>query len=241
MWVVVPPKAMPRVSSSGPRVIDGCSGWLMMGWARCVCGSMPPGTTISPEASSTRAASAGSAPACPSAAMRSPSTPMSHDPTPCGVTTCPPRTIRSSMRRRLSPYGGTIIWGAPTWPPIPPFARGPPAEPGPPLDIAPDLAARHRPPSPPSLGVPRLSRGPPRYRARLGAPTSPRYPFASLRAARLDRGPPAVARQLRRPYTAPSRRLRRGWFGVGGDGTMNAKWRRPRGVNRGRLLPIQSR
>src|SRR5437879_4288562 len=48
---------MPRVSSSGPSVAEGWSGWLMIAWARCVCGSMPPGTTIFPAASSPRAPS----------------------------------------------------------------------------------------------------------------------------------------------------------------------------------------
>src|SRR5262249_52280482 len=37
MCVVVPPKSIPRVSSSGPSVSPGSSGWLMMAWARCVC------------------------------------------------------------------------------------------------------------------------------------------------------------------------------------------------------------
>jgi len=99
MWVVVPPKAIPRVSSSGPSVIEGCSGWLMMVCARCVCGSMPPGTTTRPAASITRAGPTGSAPVSTTAAMRSPSIAISHRPTPCGATTCPPRTIRSIMGR----------------------------------------------------------------------------------------------------------------------------------------------
>ena len=43
MWVVVPPQAMPRVSSSGPSVSEGVSGCDMMPWARWVCGSTPPG------------------------------------------------------------------------------------------------------------------------------------------------------------------------------------------------------
>ena len=49
MCVVVPPHAMPRVSSSGPRVRPGSSGWVRMAWARCVWGSTPPGATIRPD------------------------------------------------------------------------------------------------------------------------------------------------------------------------------------------------
>ena len=96
MCVVVPPHAMPRVSSSGPRVRPGSSGRVRIAWARCVCGSTPPGETIRPDASSTRAPSVGSAPGSASTAMRSPWMPTSHGPTPWGVTTVPPRTTRSS-------------------------------------------------------------------------------------------------------------------------------------------------
>ena len=46
MWVVVPPHAMPFVSSSGPRVSAGSSGCDMMPWARWAWGSTPPGETI---------------------------------------------------------------------------------------------------------------------------------------------------------------------------------------------------
>src|SRR4030066_121284 len=55
---------MPRVSSSGPSVTRGSSGWLMIACARCVWGSTPPGETTSPVASGTRAPSVGSVPGC---------------------------------------------------------------------------------------------------------------------------------------------------------------------------------
>src|SRR5258705_415989 len=62
---------------------------------------MPPGTTVLPVASITR-------PACsqcsgkPRATMRSPSMATSQRPTPCGVTTSPPRMTRSSIARSSS-------------------------------------------------------------------------------------------------------------------------------------------
>ena len=62
MWVVVPPQAMPTVSCSGPRVIDGASGCDMIPWARCAWGSTPPGATILPVASMMRADAVGSVP-----------------------------------------------------------------------------------------------------------------------------------------------------------------------------------
>src|SRR4029450_8247683 len=82
---------MPLVSSSGPSVSDGCSGCDMIECARCACGSTPP------VASMTRADGVGKVPGAATATMRSPSTPMSHAPTPPGVITCPPRITRSSM------------------------------------------------------------------------------------------------------------------------------------------------
>ncbi len=96
MWVVVPPHAMPRVSSSGPSVMEGCSGCDMIPWARWACGSTPPGETICPAASMTRAASVGSVPGAATTAICSPRTPTSQRPTPCGVMTCPLRITRSS-------------------------------------------------------------------------------------------------------------------------------------------------
>src|SRR5919198_1288842 len=93
--VVVPPNNIPRVSSSGPSVKRPSSGNIEMEWARCVCGSTPPGTTIFPVASMTRPPG-GNVPGWATIAMRSPWTPTSHSPAPVGVTTCPPRITRSS-------------------------------------------------------------------------------------------------------------------------------------------------
>src|SRR5947199_112060 len=104
-WVVVPPKTIPRVSSSGPSVWRLCSGCIEMKWARCVWGSTPPGTTILPVASRTRPARV-SGSGRPTATMRSPWTATSHRPTPCGVTTSPPRITRSSMARPPSLHLG---------------------------------------------------------------------------------------------------------------------------------------
>jgi hypothetical protein len=59
---------------------------------------MPPGITILATASITRAASpSASVPGAATAAMVSPLTPTSQLATPCGVTTSPPRMMRSSM------------------------------------------------------------------------------------------------------------------------------------------------
>src|SRR2546421_7768296 len=104
-WVVVPPKTIPRVSSSGPSVWRLSSGCIEMKWARCVWGSTPPGTTILPVASRTRPAGV-SGSGRPTATMRSPWTATSHRPTPCGVTTSPPRITRSSMARPPSLHLG---------------------------------------------------------------------------------------------------------------------------------------
>jgi hypothetical protein len=91
--------SMPRVSSSGPRVRPGSSGRLMIEWARCVCGSTPPGTTILPDASITVAASVGSESLRDREAICSPMMPMSKVPTPCGVTTWPFFITMSNMAR----------------------------------------------------------------------------------------------------------------------------------------------
>src|SRR5262245_59723383 len=87
---------MPRVSSSAPSVNNSSSGCIEMRWARCVWGATPPRPPTLPAASITRPTSRNS-PGCPSATMLSPCTATSHGPTPCGVTTCPPRITRSSM------------------------------------------------------------------------------------------------------------------------------------------------
>src|SRR5262249_24277580 len=103
--VVTPPNAAARLA--------GCGGWVITcGWPAhcsgtgmemCACGSMPPGTTIVPRASTIRPESAASVPGQPSATILPFCTPMSSAPTPCGVTTCPSLMIRSSMM--ASPTG----------------------------------------------------------------------------------------------------------------------------------------
>ena len=80
----------------------------MIAWARWVWGSMPPGTTILPAASMTRAPSRGSEPGSPTAAMRSPVIPISHAPAPCGVTTCPFAMTMSSMTGSLTERGRRV-------------------------------------------------------------------------------------------------------------------------------------
>src|SRR3989441_147578 len=95
-WWSVPTKTIPRVTPSVPSVWRLSSGCIEMKWARCVWGSIPPGTTSFPVASSTRPASTRGS-GRPTATMRSPWTATSHRPTPCSVTTSPPRITRSSM------------------------------------------------------------------------------------------------------------------------------------------------
>src|SRR2546426_54113 len=126
-WVVVPPKTIPRVSSSGPSVWRLSSGCIETKWARCVWGSIPPGTTSFPVASNTRPASTRGS-GRPTATMRSPWTATSHRPTPCGVTTSPPRITRSSM----------------VLPPSLHLGRGLPSD-EPRVDLLEDLAARDDP------------------------------------------------------------------------------------------------
>src|SRR4029453_15682900 len=104
--VVVPPNAMPRLSSSGPSVNSSSSGCIVIRGARWVCGSTPPGTTTIPAASRVRAASV-KVPGGVTATMRSPCTATSQAPAPCGVTTRPFLTSRSSMAiLRSSRLGG---------------------------------------------------------------------------------------------------------------------------------------
>src|SRR5262245_10937393 len=98
--VVVPPKAMPRESSSGPSVCRSSSGCIWMRCARCVCGSTPPGTTILPAASITRLASRKVSGAATATILPS-CTAISHAPAPWGVTTWPLRISRSSIVRLL--------------------------------------------------------------------------------------------------------------------------------------------
>ena len=93
--VVVPPKSAARLTSGGGAVVRfPCP---MMGAEIWAWGSMPPGTTTLPEASIIRPASSPSAPAAATATILSPCTATSQSPTPIGVTTCPPRIIKSSI------------------------------------------------------------------------------------------------------------------------------------------------
>src|SRR5437762_3021051 len=112
MCVVVPPNTMPRESSSGPSVCRSSSGCIWIRCARCVCGSTPPGTTILPAASSTRAASL-NVPGAVTAAIMPSCTAMSQAPAPCGVTTRPLRISRSSIARLLIPatVARALSWG----------------------------------------------------------------------------------------------------------------------------------
>src|SRR5262245_23263021 len=85
---------------------------IMKGWAMCTCGSIPPGMMILPPASTTRVASpSASVPGAATAAIVSPLMARSHRATPCGVTTSPPRMIRSSM---CAPFVGLARKSAPT-------------------------------------------------------------------------------------------------------------------------------
>src|SRR5207249_4737041 len=84
--VVVPPKAIPRESSSGPRVCRSSSGCIWIRCARCVCGSTPPGTTILPAASITRVASR-NVPGAATAAILPSCTAISHAPAPPSLWT----------------------------------------------------------------------------------------------------------------------------------------------------------
>src|SRR5262245_57796933 len=97
--VVVPPKMAARLTCSGGALVVWPPPSVGMGQCVCTCGSMPPGMTSLPLASTTRPTSRGKVPGAATATIRSPSTPTSHAPTPSGVTTWPPRITRSSMVR----------------------------------------------------------------------------------------------------------------------------------------------
>src|SRR5213594_3276827 len=103
---------MPRESSSGPSVCRSSSGCIWMRWARCVCGSTPPGTTTFPAASITRVASR-NVPGAATAAILPSCTAISHAPAPCGVTTWPFLISRSSIACLLEARGGLT---APAYP-----------------------------------------------------------------------------------------------------------------------------
>src|SRR5262249_4569049 len=95
MNVVVPPCSAARPTCSGPAVTSGVPSGFIHTWCRWTCGSIPPGITIFPVASITRAASP-VAPA-PTVAIVSPATARSPRTPACGGTTPPPRTMRSNI------------------------------------------------------------------------------------------------------------------------------------------------
>ena len=111
--VVVPPKRAARLTCSGGAVLKFWP-WTTKGAAMWAWGSIPPGTTILPEASMTRPASSVNVPGAATATIFSPCTATSQSPTPQGVTTWPPRIIRSSMVVLLGMLLGKLLdrpWG----------------------------------------------------------------------------------------------------------------------------------
>src|SRR5262249_18558888 len=101
MTVVTPPNAAARVAASGG--CDMSSGrpdqYWGTGMAMWACGSMPPGSTILPSASMTRAASLGSEPGDAIATILPSRIPTSPGAADCAVTTRPRRITRSSIGR----------------------------------------------------------------------------------------------------------------------------------------------
>src|SRR5881628_675957 len=99
--VVTPPNAAARVAASGG--CDRSSGrppqYCGTGMAMWACGSMPPGRTILPSASMTRAASPGSEPGDATATILPSRIPTSPGAASCAVTTRPRRITRSSIGR----------------------------------------------------------------------------------------------------------------------------------------------
>src|SRR5438046_7940681 len=99
--VVTPPNAAARVAASGG--CDRSSGrppqYCGTGMAMWACGSIPPGRTILPSASMTRAASPGSEPGDATATILPSRIPTSPGAAPCGVRTRPRRITRSSIGR----------------------------------------------------------------------------------------------------------------------------------------------
>src|SRR5437762_6569729 len=99
--VVTPPNAAARVAASGG--CDRSSGrppqYCGTGMAMWACGSIPPGRTILPSASMTRAASPGSEPGDATATILPSRIPTSPGAASCAVTTRPRRITRSSIGR----------------------------------------------------------------------------------------------------------------------------------------------
>src|SRR5205823_6178494 len=96
--IVVPPKSAAWLTRSGPSVILGwvCPG-TGIGQRQWTCGSMPPGMTIWPVASTTRPPSGARVPGAPIATIFSPWVPISAFSAPEGRTAVPPVMTKSSM------------------------------------------------------------------------------------------------------------------------------------------------
>jgi hypothetical protein len=96
--VVVPPNSAARLTCAGPWVRPGVPSGLGRCQRKCTCGSIPPGMTILPAASISRApCGTGKVPCTATAATRPPATATSAGPAPFGVTTQSPRMTSSTM------------------------------------------------------------------------------------------------------------------------------------------------
>ena len=97
--VVVPPNSPAWLTREAGSVSFASPSGTGIGQLQWTCGSMPPGMTIWPAASTTRPApSAARLPGAPIAAIFSPWTPISAGSAPEGSTAIPPVITVSSMR-----------------------------------------------------------------------------------------------------------------------------------------------
>ena len=100
MMVVVPPNSAARPTTEGPWVSVGSPLGTTTGQRQWVCGSMPPGMTILPVASTSRApAESGKPPRSATATTLPPAIATSAGPMACGVTTQSPVMTRSTIAR----------------------------------------------------------------------------------------------------------------------------------------------
>ena len=98
MMVVVPPNSAALPTTEGPWVRVGVPSGTTTGQRQWVCGSIPPGMTILPRASISRApAEIGKAPGAATATTLPPAIATSAGPMLCGVTTQSPVMTRSTM------------------------------------------------------------------------------------------------------------------------------------------------
>src|SRR5436190_598752 len=107
-----------------------------------MCGSIPPGMTICPAASTTRAAPiAARLPGAPIAAILPPETPISAASVEAGITAVPPETIRSNIARPplTQPRGKACAAEFPLATPSPKVNRGLHG-----ISRSPDLSRRHQ-------------------------------------------------------------------------------------------------